>query len=164
MALTNYEKGARFERKVLAHLVGDQKKENPTVGLLHELVSDYGVETGYVQRNLWMPHVSIWGRRTPGSKSKIDLPILVTITDNDFAILTQVALGVQCKTERYHSKAAIQAMLRDIELTTGFYAFWAYSGARGRITIEPDIKTTLFSILRNRGLTFPTVTGIVHTA
>lgn len=85
--VTNYQRGANFERRVLAWLIGDNTEA--THGYLHSLLADMSTHSPLITPP------KLYGIRSAGSRGALDL--IVSITGPDW----QRVLGVQCKLDKY---------------------------------------------------------------
>ncbi len=131
MAITKYQSGANFERRVLRYLIGDNT--SPTHGYLHTLISAAFSHTPTTPPNLY-------GLRAAGSRGDFDL-IIIGSADN-----LQWVCGIQCKTKRpsYASMASDLRRIRDQHKINGVYAY----REKQKVTFYPELDNVISKLIQ----------------
>ena len=120
---SQYQRGAKFERRVLKYLIGDNT--SPTHGYLHTLLP---ANTSKLTPPL------LYGIRSAGSRGDNDLLIIITGRKG------QRVLGIQCKISKPGEKAMHSDMLR-IKRDTGLDCVYAWRKKSGRkLFFTPELE------------------------
>lgn len=137
MAITKYQSGANFERRVLKYLIGDNT--HATTGYLHTLIP------AVCHLPTDTPPM-IYGIRAAGSRGDFDLLIVYTGKDKLFSSRTiQYVLGVQCKTSSL-AKKTMRSDLRRIYKLHGIHGVYAYREGR-EIKFYPELEPLIEKVL-----------------
>ena len=143
MAITKYQSGANFERRVLKHLIGDNTV--PSTGYLHTLIP------AVCHLPTDTPPM-IYGIRAAGSRGDFDLLIVITLTKPSihhgyYTLLPtiQYVVGVQCKTSSL-AKKRMKSDLRRIHKAHGIHGVYAYRDGR-KIVFYPEIGKVVEQVI-----------------
>lgn len=130
---SRYARGADFEREVKDYLIGakETKKRRATPGRIRELLRELRIPAMHTPK--------IWGARSAGSRGLLDVIVMLTYREKQYAI------GIQCKTSP-HAKSEQERILSKAYRETGICTFYAYRD-KG-ITFYPDVEETLRYILQ----------------
>lgn len=115
--VTNYQRGAEFERKVLAWLIGDNTEA--TSGYLHSLLADTSTPSPLITPP------KLYGMRSAGSRGALDL--MISITGPGW----QRVLGVQCKLDKY-GEETMRGDLKRIERDHGVIGIYTMPGRKNK--------------------------------
>lgn len=139
MAITKYQSGANFERRVLKYLIGDNT--HPTAGYLHTLIP------AVCHLPTDTPPM-IYGIRAAGSRGDFDLLLVINIEwcyDKTINNCLTYVLGVQCKTSEL-STGRMTSDLRRIYKLHGIHGVYAYREGRD-IKFYPELDTVVEKII-----------------
>jgi len=142
MAITKYQSGSNFERRVLKYLIGDNT--HATSGYLHTLIP------AVCHLPTDTPPM-IYGIRAAGSRGDFDLLIVITMNvytdDYDWIRygVRQYVLGVQCKIGQL-STGRMSSDLRRIYKLHGMHGVYAYRDGR-EIKFYPELDKVIDKVM-----------------
>ena len=149
MATSKYELGAYWERRVLKHLMGDDKSIEP--GYLHSLIS--AAQSKYPD----ITPPALYSVRAAGSRGPFDLIIVGSHTHTS----NHIVLGIQCKTKKL-SYRKMDNDLTNIYREYGIHGVYAYR-EKNQPKFYPDLPNLIFKlVVEYHGDRAPVYTRQIH--